>query len=64
MLKWVLTLAVGVALLSMAGPALRRHGLGRLPGDVRLRIRGRALYLPFTSTLLLSAALTLLGRLL
>jgi glycine/D-amino acid oxidase-like deaminating enzyme len=44
-------------------PWLRRHGLGRLPGDVQLHWRGRQWQLPIASTLLLSAAATLLGRL-
>lgn len=34
---------------------LERIGLGRLPGDFSLRIRGREWYLPFTSSVLLSA---------
>ena len=63
MLKWALVLAVGVFLISLASPWLGRRGLGRLPGDITVRWRGRPLYLPITTTLLLSAALTLLGRL-
>ena len=63
MLKWLLVIAVGIAVLTAATPWLARHGLGRLPGDVTLRWKGRRIYLPFTTTLLLSAALTLLGRL-
>ncbi len=63
MLKWLLTLAVALAVLTAAAPWLSRYGLGRLPGDVTFRIRGRAYYLPFTTTIVLSLALTLLGRL-
>jgi hypothetical protein len=64
LLKWALVIAVAVVALSAAGPWLARRGLGRLPGDLTIRWRGRTLYLPITTTLLLSAALTLLGRLL
>lgn len=63
MLKWVLVLVVGVVIITLLTPWLARHGLGRLPGDVRVRWRGRLIYLPITTTILLSLALTLLGRL-
>ena len=63
MLKWLLVLVVGIIVISLMTPWLRRLGLGRLPGDVVVRWRGRPIYLPITTTLLLSLALTLLGRL-
>lgn len=63
MLKWALVLVVGVVIITLLTPWLARHGLGRLPGDLRLRWRGRAIYLPITTTLLLSLALTLFARL-
>ena len=62
MLKWLLVLAVGVIVISLMSPWLARHGLGRLPGDVTVRFRGRPVYLPITSTLLLSLLLTLVTR--
>jgi len=64
MLRWVLTLVVALLLLTALAPWLARLGLGRLPGDVVVRYRGRVYYLPFTSTVLLSLALTLLVRIL
>jgi hypothetical protein len=63
-LKWLLAIVVGVTLIALVAPWLARKGLGRLPGDITVRWRGRALYLPITSTILLSLALTLLLRLL
>ena len=63
MLKWLLVIIVGVAILSALTPWLSRHGLGQLPGDITVRWRGRRIYLPITSTILLSLALTLFGRL-
>jgi hypothetical protein len=62
-LKWILTVAVALIVLSCAAPWFARYGLGRLPGDVVVRIRGRQYYLPFTTTILLSLALTLIARL-
>ena len=62
MLKWLLTLIVALAVLTVVSPWLARHGLGRLPGDVSFRVRGRDYYFPFTTTILLSLALTLIAR--
>ncbi len=63
MLKWVIVLVVAMIVLTALAPWLARFGLGRLPGDVVLHYRGRPYFLPFTSTILLSLALTLLARL-
>ena len=63
MLKWILTLIVALVVLTVLAPWLARYGLGRLPGDVTVRYKGKLYTLPFTSTILLSLALTLLMRL-
>jgi len=64
MLKWLLTLALAVFVLGLCAPWLSRHlQLGRLPGDLAFRYRGREYRFPFTSILLLSLLLTLLTRL-
>lgn len=63
MLKWMLVLAVGVVVIALLTPRLSRYGLGRLPGDITVRWRGRPVYIPITTTLLLSLALTLFTRL-
>lgn len=62
MLKWLLILVVALAVLTALSPWLARLGLGRLPGDVTVRMRGRAYPLPFTTTILLSLLLTLVSR--
>lgn len=62
-MKWILTTVIALVLLTSLTPLLRRLGLGRLPGDVQLRIGGREVYLPFTTTVLLSGLLSLLGYL-
>jgi len=58
--KWLLTLLLGLFLLGLLSPLLRRAGVGRLPGDLRFRRKGRAYYFPFTSSVLLSIFLSLL----
>ena len=62
MLKWLLVLVVAIVVLSLFAPVFSRFGLGRLPGDVTINFRGRRVYLPISSTVLISLALTLLGR--
>ena len=63
MLKWLLTLILALVVLTLFTPWLRKRGLGRLPGDLTLRRKGRNYYLPFTTTIVVSLALTLLARL-
>ncbi len=63
MLKWILTLMIALVILTALSPWLSRLGLGRLPGDIVVRFRGRDRYLPFTSTILMSLALGLLTQL-
>ncbi|QJR12784.1 hypothetical protein DSM104443_03877 [Usitatibacter rugosus] len=63
MIKWLLVVVVAIVVLSLAGPFLSRYGLGRLPGDLTVKFRGKLVYIPITTTLILSLALTLLGRL-
>ena len=63
MLKWLLALLVVLVILAAATPWLRRAGIGRLPGDFRVMLRGRTYYVPFASTVLLSLLVWALGRL-
>jgi hypothetical protein len=63
MLKWLLTLILALVVLTLCTPWLGRYGLGHLPGDITLRHKGKHYYLPVTTTIVLSLALTLLGRL-
>ena len=60
MLKWFIVLALAILLIGWVNPLLRRLGLGRLPGDIRVVRNGREYNFPFASTLLLSALLTFL----
>ena len=62
MVKWLLVLVVGVVVITLLTPWLARYGLGRLPGDITVRWRGRLLYLPITTTVLFSLVLTLIAR--
>lgn len=61
MLKWLITTFLALVLITAIQPWLRRFGLGRLPGDLTVRMRGRDVYLPFTTTVVLSALMALVA---
>ena len=64
MLKWLLTLVAALLVLGLLTPWLNnRLGLGRLPGDLRVKRARGTFYFPFTSVVLMSLLLTLLAYL-
>ncbi|MDR2240138.1 MAG: DUF2905 domain-containing protein [Zoogloeaceae bacterium] len=65
MLKWLIALLITVFVAGLCLPRLAALlRVGRLPGDVSVRFRGRVYHFPFATALLLSALATLLFRLL
>ena len=65
MLKWILTLVIAIFVLGIIAPHVARFiRFGQLPGDISFRFRGRTFYLPFTTTLIFSALILLVARLL
>lgn len=63
-MRWFLAIFVGLVVLASALPWLEKIGLGRLPGDLRFRVFGKAIFLPFASTVLLSLLLFVVLRVL
>ncbi|SNS09879.1 Protein of unknown function [Noviherbaspirillum humi] len=63
MIRWVAAIFLGLAVFYPLLPELGRLGVGRLPGDVRFRLRSVTLCLPFGSTLLWSALAFLIAEL-
>jgi len=64
MIKWLLTILISLAVLAAATPWLARLGVGRLPGDLRFSVRGRAYYIPLASTILFCFLAWMIGRIL
>ncbi len=55
MLKWLVVVALVVLVTGLLQPGVvQRLRLGRLPGDLAFRFRGREYHFPFTTTALLS----------
>ena len=63
MIKWLLTIVLALVLFAGLTPLLRRIGIGRLPGDLQVRLRGKDYSLPIASTVLLSLLAMLVARL-
>ncbi len=62
-MKWLLTTFLALLVLTALQPWLQKLGIGRLPGDIRFKVNGKEVLLPFTSTVVLSLLLMLLARL-
>jgi hypothetical protein len=62
-MRWLLVFLLACLLFNGLHVWLRRLGLGRLPGDLRLRLGGRDWYIPLASSLVLSLLATALGML-
>lgn len=64
MIRWLIVVFLALILISWVHPLLQRLGLGRLPGDFRFKLLGREIFLPFTTTILLSLLAAGIARLL
>lgn len=62
MLKWLIVLVATVFVIGLVQARLRQ--LGRLPGDLRFRRRGREYSFPFASVIVFSLVAALIGWLL
>ena len=60
-MRWMLLFLLAFLLFNGLKGWLQRIGLGRMPGDILLKWRGREIYLPFTSSLLLSLVAMAIG---
>jgi TRAP-type uncharacterized transport system fused permease subunit len=54
MLRWLLVFVVAFVLFNTMAGWLRRIGLGRLPGDFSFRWKGREVFVPLASSVVLS----------
>lgn len=62
MIRWVVVIFVVLIVFSRLLPWLEKFGIGRLPGDLRFKLLGRQISLPFASTILLSVVVFLVMR--
>ncbi len=62
-MRWLIVFLLAFLVFNGLRGWLTRIGLGRLPGDFSLRLRGREWYVPLASSLLLSLIAALIGAL-
>jgi hypothetical protein len=60
MARWLIILGVVLLLTGLLWPWLGKLGLGRLPGDIAIERENFRLYLPVTTSVLISLALSLI----
>ena len=64
--RWLVILGLVLVVVGLLWPWLSRLGLGRLPGDIVVERENFSFYLPITTSILVSAlislALWLIGR--
>lgn len=59
MARWLIILGVVLVVLGLLWPWLTKLGLGRLPGDIVIERDSFRLYVPITTSLLISVVLSL-----
>ena len=64
MIRWLIVVLLALILLNGLTPWLQKLGFGRLPGDLRFKIFGREIFLPFATTIFLSLIAAGISRIL
>ncbi|CAG1018816.1 hypothetical protein BURC_03636 [Burkholderiaceae bacterium] len=62
MIRWLIVVFLALLIFSGLRPWLEKIGLGRLPGDFRFRLFGREMFIPLTSSVLISFIAMLIGK--
>jgi hypothetical protein len=60
MARFLIIFGVILVVAGLAWPLLAQLGLGRLPGDIRIERNGFTIFIPLTSCLIVSAAISLI----
>ncbi len=60
-MRWILVFLLAFVLFNGLQGWLRKIGLGKLPGDFHVRLRGRDVYVPLASSVVLSVLGMLIG---
>ena len=60
MARWLIILGVVLVVVGLLWPWLTRLGLGRLPGDILIEREHFRVYIPITTSILVSLVLSLI----
>jgi hypothetical protein len=58
--RFLIIVGLAIVVIGLLWPWLTRLGLGRLPGDIYIQGERGSLYIPITTSILVSLALSLL----
>jgi hypothetical protein len=64
MFRWLIVVFLALVLLNGLTPWLQKLGFGKLPGDLRFKIFGREIFIPLTTTIILSLVAAAISRVL
>jgi hypothetical protein len=59
MSRWLILLGITLVVAGLLWPVIAKLGLGRLPGDIVIARRGFTFYFPVTTSILISAVISL-----
>ena len=59
MARWLVIVGIVLVVTGLLWPWLQKLGLGRLPGDIVIERDGLRVYVPITTSILVSLALSL-----
>ena len=62
MIRWIIVIFLALVLISWFSPLLQKLGFGKLPGDFRFKLFGRDMFLPVTTTILLSMVASVIAK--
>lgn len=63
MIRWAAVIFLSLMIFSALMPWLAKLGIGRVPGDIRFKLFGQIICLPFGSTLIGSLIALLIAKL-
>jgi hypothetical protein len=61
-MRWLIVFVLACLVFNHLQGWLAKVGLGRLPGDITVKLAGRKLYLPIGSSIVLTVLMNLIGR--
>jgi len=64
MFRWLIVVFLALVLLNGLTPWLQKLGFGRLPGDLRFMVFGKEIFIPLTTTIILSLVAAGISRVL
>ncbi len=62
MFRWLIVVFLVLMIINWFTPMFKKLGFGRLPGDLRFTVFGKEIFIPLTTTIVLSLVAAGLAR--